>query len=253
MARIRRVRSHEGTGIVPLGFDENPDVLYVRGIHEGRWAIFSVNLEQPDAPRQLVAADPHMDIDGELLYSDWLRAVVGVAHSVGQRSYLYWNEGFQRLHSRVDRLLPGRHTRIVSSTEDGKRHVVVSVSAVHAMQYHVFDSEHNRLLTLKQAYPALRPEDIRPVKAVTIRARDGLVLPAYLTLPVSPSAGPTPLIVFPHGGPTIVIPERSTHGRSSLPAGDGLCCGSITGDRRAKVKHSSGPDSSNGDYRCRTI
>jgi dipeptidyl aminopeptidase/acylaminoacyl peptidase len=73
--------------------------------------------------------------------------------------------------------------------------------SVHAVQYLVFDSEHERLVKLAQAYPALRSEDMRPVKAVTIPARDGLALPAYLTVPVTRSAGPVPLIVFPHGGP----------------------------------------------------
>ena len=187
-------------GIVPLGFDEDPNILYVRAVHQGRWAVFRIDLGKPDRPRELVLADPHLDMLGQLLYSRWLRSVVGMTHFTEQRQ-LYWDKRFYELQSRINRLLPGRLSSILSSTDDGKRHIVVSMSSTEAVKFYVFDKEHDRLVKLAQAYPGLLSAEMRPVKAVTIGARDGVTLPAYLTLPARQSAGAMPLIVFPHGGP----------------------------------------------------
>lgn len=59
-------------------------------------------------------------------------------------------------------------------------------------------------------YSQLAGKQLAPVHGLVIKARDGLDLTAYLTLPaaadtkgsVKPDAGPLPMVVFVHGGPT---------------------------------------------------
>jgi dipeptidyl aminopeptidase/acylaminoacyl peptidase len=50
-------------------------------------------------------------------------------------------------------------------------------------------------------YARVTPGGLSPVTAVNYSARDGLNLPAYLTLPQGREAKNLPLIVLPHGGP----------------------------------------------------
>jgi dipeptidyl aminopeptidase/acylaminoacyl peptidase len=50
-------------------------------------------------------------------------------------------------------------------------------------------------------YPGLATADISPVKPVTFKARDGLEISGYLTLPQGRDPKNLPLVVFPHGGP----------------------------------------------------
>ena len=50
--------------------------------------------------------------------------------------------------------------------------------------------------------PLLAPEDLSSVEYIRYKARDGQVVPAYLTKPNTGSA-PWPLVVLPHGGPHV--------------------------------------------------
>ncbi|GAA4970978.1 S9 family peptidase [Pseudonocardia tropica] len=54
---------------------------------------------------------------------------------------------------------------------------------------------------LFQSYPDLDPAELAPMRAVRFPARDGLELPAYLTLPVGIPPRNLPMVLLVHGGP----------------------------------------------------
>ncbi len=54
---------------------------------------------------------------------------------------------------------------------------------------------------LFRPFPHLHPEALAPMTPVTIRARDGLGLPSYLTLPVGVEPAELPMVLLVHGGP----------------------------------------------------
>jgi dipeptidyl aminopeptidase/acylaminoacyl peptidase len=188
-------------GVIPLGFDHDPNQLYVRSVHEGRWAIFKIDLSKAGKPRELVAADPEYDIEGGLIYWRDLRAVVGVNYSADQARTLYWDKRVRQMTSRVNAALPGRHNMIISSTDDSRRHVVLSTAPSQPPQFYIFDRAHDRVVKLANMYPALPVDEMRTPETVVIRARDGLQLHGYLTTPTAREPRALPLIMFPHGGP----------------------------------------------------
>lgn len=65
----------------------------------------------------------------------------------------------------------------------------------------LYDRQTHEEKTLFQDMPALAKYRLAQQKFVEIRARDGVVLPAYLTLPPGIPAKKLPLILNPHGGP----------------------------------------------------
>ena len=52
-----------------------------------------------------------------------------------------------------------------------------------------------------EAYPRLTAAALGSVRTLTYKARDGVMIPAYLTLPPSSTGKGLPLVVFPHDGP----------------------------------------------------
>jgi dipeptidyl aminopeptidase/acylaminoacyl peptidase len=67
---------------------------------------------------------------------------------------------------------------------------------------YLFYREQRRLHFLFDAYPQIEPRALSPMQSVSFKARDGLDIHGYLTLP---SGGPQrnlPAIVYPHGGPS---------------------------------------------------
>ncbi|ATQ44658.1 alpha/beta hydrolase family protein [Caulobacter mirabilis] len=68
--------------------------------------------------------------------------------------------------------------------------------------YVFYDRTSKVLENLGASRDWLTPERLAPMEALSITARDGQALRAYLTAPIV-GTGPRPLVVLPHGGPEI--------------------------------------------------
>ena len=186
------------TGMTPLEFDEDPNILFVRQPLNGRAAVYRLDLSKPGVPAQLLASHPVYDAEGSLIYSKWLKQVVGI--NAGGTERVYWNADAKELQTRIDQALPGRTNEIYSSSQDGRRHVVASGHSTQPTQWYLMDEASNRLMWIVDNYPDLDPKALAVPVYVTFKARDGTVLYGYLTRP-SHDQRRIPLIVLPHGGP----------------------------------------------------
>lgn len=150
----------------------------------------------------MVVADPKFDIGGSLIYFRWLCAVVGVSYAAEGIQTVYWDKRAQAVQAPIDSALPNRRNVIVSSSHDGKRHVVASGNAAQPVQYYIFDREHDRIVKFAESRPEVNTAQMAVPKSVTIQARDGFALHGYLTVPLDRDERAMPLVVFPHGGPS---------------------------------------------------
>ena len=60
---------------------------------------------------------------------------------------------------------------------------------------------YGHVMSLLDPRPQVKAEEFPPTHAVTFKARDGLDLVGYLTVPKHRAMKDLPLIVLPHGGP----------------------------------------------------
>ena len=71
---------------------------------------------------------------------------------------------------------------------------------LEALGAHIWPQDEKGLLPLGTIRPLLEPTQLAETRFVTYKARDGLVIPAYLTVPKG-GAKPHPTVILPHGGP----------------------------------------------------
>jgi dipeptidyl aminopeptidase/acylaminoacyl peptidase len=69
-------------------------------------------------------------------------------------------------------------------------------------RYYIFDRDRKSLTPGMIERPELEGRPLAQMKPVTVTARDGEQIPAYLTLPPGKVAKNLPAIVMPHGGPS---------------------------------------------------
>ena len=68
--------------------------------------------------------------------------------------------------------------------------------------WYLYDRPRKEISPLAEEYPELKGAALGTTTWITYKARDGLEIPAYLTLPPGAQPGAKlPLIVYPHGGP----------------------------------------------------
>ncbi|MDN3544156.1 S9 family peptidase [Kinneretia asaccharophila] len=193
----------------PLGFGSDPQELYVRANHEGRDAIFTVRLDQPELPRSLKLAHPRYDIRGRLLRSPASGEVIGLQGSQDEESgeasrSEFWDPQWRTQVQAIDLALPQRENRLIAISRDEQRYLVYSSGNGQPGEYFAGDRRTGKLALIGKDHPALRPEALVGKRHATIQARDGLALNAYLSLPRGHQPGrdgPLPLVLLPHGGP----------------------------------------------------
>ncbi len=96
---------------------------------------------------------------------------------------------------------PGETVTLVSHSDDWNKFLLHLDSSTEGPSYALFDIKTGQGQGLAADYNDLKPEDISPVRPIAYKAKDGLPLTGYLTVPYGKEAKNLPLVVFPHGGP----------------------------------------------------
>ena len=120
--------------------------------------------------------------------------------TAGLRAQTFWfDPRWAGLQASVDAALPQRVNHLQG---DGNGRVLVtSAGDVDPGRWYILDTRTAKLRQIAVAMPHLRPESMRPMQTLRYSARDGLGIPAYLTLPAGPAGQPAPTVVLIHGGP----------------------------------------------------
>ena len=179
----------------PLGFAKDQNKLYVQAYHEGRKAIFLVDVTDPELKKELIHSSKTNDIGGPLIYSHITNDVIGLGTT-------FWDEKYKAFQRSVDKALPNADNDIVSFSKDEQRYIVYSTSDNSPGTYYLGMRDKKSLNPIAYEYPMLSPEVIAEKKKISYKARDGLDINGYLTLPVGSVAEQRhPTIILPHGGP----------------------------------------------------
>jgi hypothetical protein len=93
---LRKYDALREPDMTPLGFDEDPNRLFVAQPLDGRTAVYSIDISEPHAPPILRASHATYDIEGDLIYSSWLKHVVGVRSRLDESASIYWNPDGER-------------------------------------------------------------------------------------------------------------------------------------------------------------
>lgn len=182
------------------GFDHDPNIVYIRAYHQGRLALFRVNLQDPELNRELVLAHPEYDVSGGLIYSRKQKAVVGVSQD-GLSGSLFFDEQLQALQDNIDQLMPSTSNYIYNLSEDMQRYMLFTTGPKDSGTYYWGQRQPPKLQAVAYRYKNLPPDVLGEVRQYNYQARDGLDIEAQLTLPPSGQAKNLPTIMFPHGGP----------------------------------------------------
>ncbi|KUM54926.1 alpha/beta hydrolase family protein [Rheinheimera sp. EpRS3] len=180
--------------IWPIGFDEDPNLLYVSAYHNGKKAIFKVDLAKDKPEPELIKADPDYDVPADISYSWQDKKIIAVGED-------YIDPKYQAFQKAVDDALPDADNYIVSMSHDQNRYIVLTSSETNAGAYLLGDRKAKTLQFLLPKFSQLAPELMVAKQKIQYKARDGLTIEGYLTTPQGYQQGTLPTIIFPHGGP----------------------------------------------------
>jgi dipeptidyl aminopeptidase/acylaminoacyl peptidase len=202
-------RLHEfdlrGVGAMPNAIDYDGRTAYISGLTPyGTWGVFKYDLVDRNKG-QLVWADPIYDIfsfrdatsQAAILFSKKRRKMVGIRYTTDLLKTVWFDPEMSQLQAMLDRALPGVANTITGWSDDESKFMVFSWSDRLPGTYYVLDRKIGRLRRIFDLRPWIKPGEMGKTLPISFKARDGLVVHAYLTLPPGTSGKNLPLIVMP--------------------------------------------------------
>lgn len=128
---------------------------------------------------------------------------VGVISRAEKSSIEWLDPEIGGVHAALSRAFKGKDVTLSDWSADRTRFIVQVDAQDSPPEWYLFDRARKELSPLGSAYPELKGAAFGQTRWITFKARDGLEIPAYLTLPpgAPQTGGKLPLIVLPHGGP----------------------------------------------------
>lgn len=188
------------TTVGPLFFTFDNRAFYALS-NRGRdcLALVIVDPGHPD-DEQLIYQAPDVDLDGAG-YSRLRKVLTDASYSTDRPHHHFFDEQEAQRHEDIRSRLPGYEIALQSGSRDELKFIVAAYNDRTPGARYLYDAAHRTLDKLADINPDLPEADMAPVRSVTYKARDGLTIHGYLTLPPGREARDLPCVVNPHGGP----------------------------------------------------
>ena len=136
-----------------------------------------------------------------MITDEWTGRVVGAEVVADKTEYRYFDPSLEALQKGIEAVFPGASAVARSMTRDEKTAIVEVSAPKLPLTYYFLDRTTHQATKIASQYPDLQPDDLGEMTPYPYKARDGLAIPAYLTIPPGREAKNLPLVVMPHGGP----------------------------------------------------
>jgi dipeptidyl aminopeptidase/acylaminoacyl peptidase len=142
-----------------------------------------------------------VDLDGLLHDPGDLSLLGGVSLDGEDLRYTFFDTKSQATWDSVVKAFKGERVSLSSWSQDRRKVVVLVDSPTEGPAYALVDLDAKSARWLGMVYKGLKTDQISPVRAISYKAKDGLKITGYLTLPSGKAPKNLPLIMLPHGGP----------------------------------------------------
>lgn len=188
-----------GVEVSPLGMSADGRAAYLLSERRNGADVIE-RMDVASGQRLVVAEHPTLDPES-IVWSFDGKEPIGARYGLESATIRFFDEAHPHaaLMRDLEASFPGEQVRVTSRSRDGTRAIAWVGSDRDPGRFYLLDTQTGDLRLLTASRPWLRPEALARSRSFSIKARDGVPLQAYLTLPIDRAA--PPLVVLVHGGP----------------------------------------------------
>lgn len=186
----------------PVGFASDNRTAYLRSENaQGTDSIIAYDTGSGE--RKPLLRDERFDPNYMLGSLDGTNVAIGALYMGGKPRSAFFDENSvdARLHRKLEKAFPGQTVWISSATADGQLAIVEVSSPSNPGDFYLFDQKTQDAAHLLSRRQWLDPDLMASVRPIELKARDGLALNGFLTIPAGSNGQGLPMVVMPHGGP----------------------------------------------------
>ena len=211
-----------GSAETPLGFSADNRTAYLK-VRRPSGPDAIVSYDTASGQRKEILRDAFADPEEVVTTFDGKDVPVGVIYDDGVPHAAFFDPQSReaRLYAMLGQAFPGSAVRVTSTTRDGKLMLVYVYSDRDPGKFYLFNTQNSQAEYLLSRRRWVDPKASAQMQVVQIKARDGVPLRAYLTLPPGREARNLPLVVNPHGGPFTIYDRWGYNPEAQLLAAAG--------------------------------
>lgn len=187
----------------PIRFQKGNKLVYME-TNKGDMDLSALVLMDPaTGDTKLVESDPLKKVDfGSAAFSEATDELIATVYQDDQWNRRYFKDkAYEADHNFLKAKFPGMELAAGSRTLDENLMLVTTYCDTEPGVTYLFDRKTKKLTKQYAVREKLPREALSKMKVIHYPSSDGLVIPAYLTIPKGTSGKNLPLLVTPHGGP----------------------------------------------------
>jgi len=194
------VRQGHAARVKPAGFDADGSLMVFSNLQSDKFGLYAFD-PVAGKPTELLAQHPLVDLDTATLVtrlSD--HRILGISIDADKPEMVWFDETYAKLQKLMDASLPPGNINRITPLADGKVAIFAGGDRDPG-QYYLYDPKVKRLEEVLRPLDWIKPQQMAGTQVVRYKARDGLEIPGYLTLPQGRPPTKLPLVALIHGGP----------------------------------------------------
>ncbi len=189
----------------PVRFHEDGKNIYLitnKGADRDLSQMILLDIEK--GTELFIESDPDNKVDfSSVLFSEKDNRVLGTFYALDKLK-TYWRDPEFKEHFKFfEQSFPGKEVMLTSMSFDERKYLISVTSDTDCGTVFSYDCKLKKLKKQYQLRPLLKPGKLAPMQAISYPSSDGLMIPAYLTIPLGSGGKKMPLVVHPHGGPWV--------------------------------------------------
>ena len=185
----------------PIGFGSDGTLFAIANGDSDTTRLFTIDLATGKPNPTPLVETPGYDFTGSLVRSG--EKVLGVRVRTDAERIVWFDPAMDAVQKKLDATLPGTvNLMSFPSGNHAEWTLVRAYSDVRPLAYYVYNIKTGEISKAGEAFPDIDPARMGQQDPVRYKARDGMEIPALLTLPPG-GAKNAPLVVLVHGGPYV--------------------------------------------------
>jgi dipeptidyl aminopeptidase/acylaminoacyl peptidase len=178
---------------------DNQNLYGVSNLGRDKAAVVEFDLQSAKESKVLYE-NAEVDVSG-LNYSRKRKVLTTAVYTTWRTQRHFFDHATETLFQHLEAKLPGYEIVFTSVNRDENRFIVRTLSDRSLGAFYCYDAQADELTKLADRAPWLPEAELAEMKPVNFKARDGLTLQGYLTLPKGREPKNLPVVVNVHGGP----------------------------------------------------
>ena len=186
--------------LTPLFFTfDNKNLYAASNLGRDKSAIVKFNIEKKEESEVLFE---HPDVDvSNMSYSKKRKKLTTITYFTDKKNRKFLDDKIKKMFDKLKLKLGDYQIDLASENKDETKFIVRTSSDKTHGAYYFYDSETDELNMIESISPWIKEEDMAAMQPIKYKARDGLTINGYLTLPKGMEAKNLPVVINPHGGP----------------------------------------------------